>query len=300
MNHRHLATIAVVIACLGLIGLYSLWSSYRQGAITANSPGSKLSVKEITPYEYDVSIPKDGKWYDTGIWVGDKIQQVRIWTTPNNPRQPFSVKIGEQEFKARLVTDDKSLSAFLAKIELGDNGLKLESEQKIFLKVDDSAQAEALGLKVNLSDEKTPNDLPILGVQERTFVWEGDVPGNVSWLQTGLWVRKNETLKISASGRVAWWPNPPMEARNTITGTAPPDGETSTVADLWRNNPDHIKAFPAPYDRPGCLVMMIGPNVYRVGSYAVIQPMEDGQVTFQVNDSQVADNTGLFHVVVKK
>jgi hypothetical protein len=294
MNRNRIAILAIVIAGIGLIGLFGMWLFSKPSATVSGSPDNKFSVKELNPYQYDISISKDKIWHDTGIWIGDKIQEIRIWTIPNNPRQPFIVKIGNQEFKSKLVTN-KSMSVFFIKVEVGENGLHLESEQKIFLMVDEAAQAAELRLKVEMSDTITKDDFS----PEEIYTWQGDVLGNATWYQTGIWMKKNEILQVKASGNVMWWTAPP---NGLFSGDVGPDGCALTPVQIWNqlNRPEVANRFPMPSANGGALIMMIGTKKYKAGSSATIKAEEDGFVMFQVNDEHVEDNTGAFHVEVKK
>lgn len=121
-----------------------------------------------------------------------------------------------------------------------------------------------------------PAPLPPTGGQIR-------VPGNTRWVDTGLTVRRGESVTFNATGRVKLSAN--------ANDTAGPAG-----AESGRRPSGPMAAVLA-----GALIGRIGPvSMFAIGNQTNALPMPaDGRLFLGVNDDEVNDNTGEFVVDIR-
>jgi hypothetical protein len=109
------------------------------------------------------------------------------------------------------------------------------------------------------------------------------VPANQRWVDTGLTIRRGETVSFNASGRV--------QLSTNAKDTAGPAG-----AESGRRPTGPMAAVLA-----GALIGRIGPvSMFAIGNQTTPLPMPaDGRLFLGVNDDVVNDNTGEFVVDVR-
>jgi hypothetical protein len=117
--------------------------------------------------------------------------------------------------------------------------------------------------------------LPATGGQIR-------VPGNQRWTDTGITVRRGDTVTFNASGQVQFSAN----ATDTATSVGASSGQRPTG--------------PMPNVPVGALLGRVGPvAVFAIGNQTSLQMPADGRLFLGVNDDNVADNRGEFTVDVR-
>lgn len=110
------------------------------------------------------------------------------------------------------------------------------------------------------------------------------VMGNQQWTNTGLIVRRGETVRFSASGQIQLGPD--------ANDKAQPTGAFS-----GRKSPNS----PMPGEIVGALIARIGEGQpFGIGDLPSVQMPESGQLYLGINDEHVADNTGQFNVQVTR
>jgi len=117
--------------------------------------------------------------------------------------------------------------------------------------------------------------LPATGGQIR-------VPANQRWTDTGLTVRKDETVMFNASGQVQLSAN--------ANDTAGPTGSTT----------GRYPTGPMPRVLAGGLIGRVGPvTMFGIGNQTAVSMPADGRLYLGVNDDAVGDNRGEFTVDVR-
>jgi hypothetical protein len=109
------------------------------------------------------------------------------------------------------------------------------------------------------------------------------VPGNQRWTDTGITVRRGESVTFNASGQVQLSAN--------ASDTAAPAG----------SNTGRYPTGPMPRVLAGALIGRVGPvQMFGIGNSTGAMPMPaDGRLYLGVNDDQVTDNRGEFTVDVR-
>ncbi len=108
------------------------------------------------------------------------------------------------------------------------------------------------------------------------------VPATEPWTDSGITVRRGQTIEIDASG--------------TVTLSGPSDSATPAGSISGRQAP----AAPVPNRSAGGLLLRIAdaPPIF-VGANSAFEAPASGRVYFGVNDDHLADNAGEFRVVVR-
>lgn len=142
-----------------------------------------------------------------------------------------------------------------------------------------------------------PNESPVRSVQtpltqSEVILWQGNVNPKQLWQDTGVLTSAGATLQINASGSVTWAHN-----TNGTNDTVGPNGTWYQPSAL-----EDKTGFPYLYAACGSLIMRIGSSIYPVGESAIVTTQQTGKIEFMVNDriKYLADNSGSFHVVVRK
>lgn len=110
------------------------------------------------------------------------------------------------------------------------------------------------------------------------------VPGNTSWLRTGIFLVKGQDVHFTATGTIKWGQDP--------TGkTVGPDGHPHAGR----------KDRPLPNRHIGMLIARIAPidKAYGIGSENHFDTPADGELQLGINDDELEDNTGNFRVQIK-
>jgi hypothetical protein len=143
----------------------------------------------------------------------------------------------------------------------------------------------------------SPSKSPVRPVQSpikqsEVILWQGNVNPKQLWQNTGVLTAAGATLEINASGSVTWAHN-----TNGTNDTVGPNGTWYQPSAL-----DDKTGFPYLYAACGSLIMRIGSSIYPVGESATVTTQQTGKIEFMVNDriNYLADNSGSFHVVVRK
>jgi hypothetical protein len=108
------------------------------------------------------------------------------------------------------------------------------------------------------------------------------VPGNQRWTDTGITVRRGDTVTFNATGQVQFSAN----ASDTATSVGASSGQRPSGP---------LANVPV-----GALIGRVGPvAVFAIGNQTSLQMPADGRLFLGVNDDQVADNKGEFTVDVR-
>lgn len=123
----------------------------------------------------------------------------------------------------------------------------------------------------------------------KTFQLPGDFAkedGCFDWMKTGLKLKKGDTVRVRASGKINLWARFLREIG--------PEGHPSRRA--WST--DKGCKFPMPDQPLGCLVARVDKQMECVGEKASFVVKKDGGLRFAVNDLWMKDNSGRFEVTV--
>lgn len=109
--------------------------------------------------------------------------------------------------------------------------------------------------------------------------------GTDNWKDSGLTVKKGQTVNVSASGSVVW------------DQDKPPVGPEGTYP---ANQVESPNDFPLPSAGCGSLLMRIGNEKFPVGARATITARDNGKIEFVVNDrtAYLFNNSGNFQIQV--
>jgi hypothetical protein len=285
---RRLAVLAILV---GLGGAVWLWRDTHTDRVE--------SVREIDSTHYEVKILRGG-WQDTGIWVagthGNEKRVVSIWTPSNKVKQPFLIKFADTEIPAKLVDLNKTQSVFLAQALVvpnkDENGVYIQDQAKIFIKIHPEARTQDLEVYVDLGQpvENAGIENPA-GVISQLY-WEGDIDSKSGWQLTGMKVRKGDVVRVEASGQIRY-----VNEDHADAVVGPEGTRTFKAKDM-----EDPKGFPVSSAGVGALIMEVGGHTYPYVTGASYTIQSDGVVQFIVNDRAGAygDNSGSFHVVVRR
>ena len=111
------------------------------------------------------------------------------------------------------------------------------------------------------------------------------VSGTDKWKDSGITVKKGQTVSISATGSVVW-----DEAQSAV-------GPSGRYPAIRLQQPSD---FPMPEAGVGSLVMKIGTVKYAVGASRTVTATEGGRIYFMTNDryDYLWNNSGSFEVSV--
>lgn len=109
--------------------------------------------------------------------------------------------------------------------------------------------------------------------------WSVSLSARDRWFDTGIFVERGATVKLSATGSAVWAPPGGRDMSGTVgpNGTRPP----------FESDRDR---FPVPYAGCGALVMRIGSSTYLVGEKNSVKADESGTIRLMVNDDVLDDN----------
>ena len=108
------------------------------------------------------------------------------------------------------------------------------------------------------------------------------MPGNQRWTDTGITVRRGDTVTFNATGQVQFSAN----ASDTATSVGASSGQRPSG--------------PLTNAPVGALIGRVGPvAVFAIGNQTSLQMPADGRLFLGVNDDQVGDNKGEFTVDVR-
>jgi hypothetical protein len=166
-------------------------------------------------------------------------------------------------------------------------GLGLDSQQSSPLT--SSATSTNSSLQSKPAD-KEPTSVNPNPVPPRVSRWEIDLDPKQLWQNTGIKVKRGETINIWASGSVTW---DGTDSSNSVG----PNGASYSPARL-----DDKSGFPLIEAPCGSLIMRIGESFYPIGEKASISCQEDSTIRFMINDriNWLNDNSGSLHIVIEK
>jgi hypothetical protein len=119
------------------------------------------------------------------------------------------------------------------------------------------------------------------------------VPANVPWTDTGINLRPDDSVEVTASGSVA------VETSGRIPPKAPggfaPD--CRAAASIYGGR---FGAFPAPQLPCWSLIGRIGANgiIFEIGVRRTFQARSDGRLVLGINDDSLANNAGFWTAAV--
>ena len=110
------------------------------------------------------------------------------------------------------------------------------------------------------------------------------VPANRDWTSTGITVRRGQTLRFDASGRI--------QLSGGSDDAAEPSGSVSGR---------YAPSAPLPRSLAGALIGRIGTGQpFAIGGETTVQMPATGQLFLRVNDDGLQDNSGEFTVVIDR
>lgn len=132
-----------------------------------------------------------------------------------------------------------------------------------------------------LDSQEGPQDRTLSRAAEEFTV---GVPATTKWLRTGIMLKRNQRVSITATGTIKW-------GNDRVGREVGPDGQAYTG---WQGRP-------LPGNNIGMLIARFRPlwdTPYMVGSEKVLKSPVDGELELGINDEKLEDNTGNFRVRV--
>jgi predicted ester cyclase len=117
------------------------------------------------------------------------------------------------------------------------------------------------------------------------------IPGDVNWLDSGIWVNVGDTFTISASGEV----NPCVDHPEVAVCYPHSAAGLTEVGTVALGDPERAGNYPMPGGTMAAVVGRIGQEQpFEVGTGGTFTASHDGMLQFRINDEPLNNNQGAF------
>jgi len=161
--------IVIIVFGLVLVGYGIKESPLKKTFRTAMNPSVKVELladeepeeeaKKDNRRKYDIMLPKDEDWQDTGIWLAPG-NFVAIKTYKDSDIQPFEMKIAEAEFPSKLHNNNFFYTMALVvphNFAPAPFTALTTKETKLYLRINQEAVVDFLNLKVIVKTDAETN-----------------------------------------------------------------------------------------------------------------------------------------------